>query len=257
MRKYILFLLLSLGLTAQAQRYLYWFDAHLDQAIQGTATSESVMLDADVSALSTGLHTLNYALLDEDGSVTSVRFALFLKTTQAKRYAYWFDNHPEEAVSAEATEGLLQIDADVSALAAGFHTLNYALLADDGSVSDVRFVNFLKTEELVADRLRLVYSIDDGESAMSEDPQIGADMYRFSIDVAHLPSGEHSLSYMLTDGSHTYDTGQAYFTKTEVDGIDQVIFGKDADDATYTLGGVRAGARDKGLYIIGGKKLIK
>ena len=32
---------------------------------------------------------------------------------------------------------------------------------------------------------------------------------------------------------------------------------KDADDAAYTLGGVRTGARDKGLYIIGGKKLIK
>ena len=55
---------------------------------------------------------------------------------------------------------------------------------------------------------------------------------------------------------NTYATGQATFTKTEVNGIGIVTFGRQADSPFYNLNGVKVEQPGKGLYISDGKKVI-
>lgn len=257
MKKHIILLLLCLSLTARGQQYRYWFDRNFDVANQGEATAGRMHLDADISGLSYGFHTLNFALIDDlDGSITSVRFASFLKGMKAQKYIYWFDRNLSNAISGEVSAGTVHLDADLTKLSEGFHTLNYALFGNEGSMTNVRFVTFFKRNGLTAENLRMVYQLDEGEAFVSDAPQIGNNTYMFNIDATPLEEGEHTISYMLTDGNYTYATGQATFTKTEVSGVGVVTFGKTTDSPFYNLNGVKVELPGKGLYIRDGKKVI-
>ena len=244
-------------MVASAQRYLYWYDGNVGAAIGGNVTSKQVHVDADVKGLPYGLHTLTCALLSsDDGSVTDMRFVPFFKAMSARQYVYWFDNAADEAVFATAKYGVVHVDADYSELSEGLHTLTFAVVGEDGSLTDLRFATFVKTSSFAASNLRLVYSIDEGASHLSDSPQAGEGLYAFQIDVASIAEGEHAISYMLTDGYNTYASGQATFTKTEMNGIGVVTFGKATDSPFYNLNGVKVKPAQKGLYISNGRKII-
>lgn len=245
-------------MSVSASKYVYWFDNAADKAVLASATSGVIRVDADYSKLSVGYHTLTFGVVGEDGSVTDMRFVPFFKTMamSASQYVYWFDNATDEAVFVKAASGIVHVDADYSALADGYHTLTFGVVGEDGSVTDLRFVSFVKSPSYAVGNLSLVYSIDEGKSHLSDSPKAGDNLYTFQIDVASLSEGEHTISYMLTDGNFTYATGQATFTKTEVNGIGVVTFGKTTDSPFYNMNGVRVEQPRKGLYIRNGKKLI-
>lgn len=246
-------------MVASAQRYLFWYDGDVGSAIGGEVTSGQMHVDADVSALPYGYHTLNYALLDsKDGSMTDVRFVPFFKSVASgvSQYVYWFDNATDEAVFVKAASGIVHVDADYSALADGYHTLTFGVVGEDGSVTDLRFVSFVKLPSVAVGNLHLVYSIDEGESHLSDSPKAGENLYTFQVDVASLSEGEHTINYMLTDGNYTYATGHATFTKTEVSGVGILTFGKQKDSPFYNMNGVKVERPGKGLYIRDGKKVI-
>lgn len=255
MRKYILFALLCLGLQVSAQQYMYWYDGDIGAATRGTMAASSTHIDADVSGLSYGLHTLNYALLGKDNSVTSVRFASFYKGMKAKKYLYWFDNDTEKAVSDMVSTGVLHLDADLSALQPGFHTLNFAVLGEDDAVTSVRFHSFVKATGLQADKLRIIYAFDDGTSAVADAQPMGDGLYSFKLDVSALENGEHTINYMLTDGQNSLCTGKSQFVKNEINGIGVITAIYDTVPV-FILSGQRLAAPRKGVNIIGGKKVV-
>ena len=257
MKKYIILLFLCLSLTTSGQQYRYWFDRNVDAANQGEATAGRMHLDADISSLTYGFHTLNFALIDDlDGSMTSVRFASFLKGMKAQKYIYWFDRDLSSAISGSVSAGMIHLEADLTQLSEGFHTLNYALFGNDGSMTSVRFVTFLKSNGLTAENLRMVYQLDEGEALVSDAPQMGSNTYRFDIDATSLEIGEHTISYMLTDGSYTYATGQATFVKQQINGIDVITATGGEVGKAYNLNGQQVQPIGKNIYIINGKKFI-
>ena len=250
-------LLSCLTMVASAQQYLYWYDGNVGAAIGGNVASNQMHIDADVTGLPYGFHTLTYALLSsDDGSVTDMRFVPFFKAMSARQYVYWFDNATDEAVVASASSNIIHVNANMSGLPEGLHMLTFAMVGEDGGLTDLRFVPFVTTASLAADNLHLVYSIDDGDSFLCDSPQAGENHYVFHIDVASLAEGEHTISYMLTDGKYTYATGQATFTKTEISSVGVVTFGKNADSPFYNLNGVEVEQARKGLYISNGRKII-
>jgi hypothetical protein len=256
MRKYIIITLLCFGLQASAQQYMYWFDDDIGAAMRGTMAADRIHIDADVSGLSYGLHTLNYALLGEDNSITSVRFAAFNKGMKAKKYLYWFDNDTESAVSNDASAGLVHLDADVSALQPGFHILNFAVLGEDDAVTSMRFSSFVKAVGLSANKLRIVYSFDKGASSVSDAQAMGDGLYGFSLDVSALEEGEHTISFMLTDGKYSLYTGEAQFVKAEMSGINVIMSSPNSNGKTYNLNGIRINPTSKNIYIVNGKKVM-
>lgn len=255
MRKYILFALLCLGLQVSAQQYMYWYDGDIGAAMRGKLTADRMHIDADVSGLSYGFHTLNYALLSEDNSVTSVRFASFYKGMKTKKYLYWFDNDTEKTGSDMVSTGVLHLDADLSALQPGFHTLNFAVLGEDDAVTSVRFHSFVKAHGLQSDNLRIVYNFDDSGFAVADAQAIGDGLYGFNLDVSALENGEHTINYMLTDGQNSLCTGKSQFVKNEINGIG-VITAIYNTVPVFILSGQRLAAPRKGVNIIGGKKVV-
>jgi len=256
MRKYILFILLCLGLQSSAQQYMYWYDGDIGTSTRGTMAEKTMHIDADVSGLSYGLHTLNYALLDEDNSVTSVRFASFYKGMKARKYLYWLDNDTQNAVSNTASAGVMHLDADLSALQPGFHTLNFAVLGEDDALTSIRFHSFVKSHGLQSNKLRIIYSFDDKvTSAVADAQPMGDGLYSFCLDVSALETGEHTINYMLTDGQNSLCTGKSQFVKSEINGIG-VINAVYESAPVYDLRGQRLSAPQKGVNIIGGKKVV-
>ena len=245
-------------MSMSVSQYVYWFDNAIDEAIYAKTDAGIVHVDADYSKLAVGYHTLTFGIVGEDGSMTDVRFMPFFKTmaTGASQYVYWFDNATDKAVFVKAASGVVHVDADYSELADGYHTLTFGVVGEDGSVTDLRFVSFVKLPSYAVGNLHLVYSIDEGESHLSDSPKAGKDIYTFQIDVASLSLGEHTISYMLTDGNYTYATGQATFTKTEVSGTGIVTFGKQTDSPFYNINGIKVERPVKGLYIRDGKEVI-
>ena len=246
------------SMSMSVSQYAYWFDNAIDEAVFAKTAAGIVRVDADYSRLSMGYHTLTFGIVGEDGSMTDLRFVPFFKAmaTGVSQYVYWFDNATDEAVVVKAASGIVHVDADYSELSDGYHTLTFGVVGEDGSVTDLRFVSFVKVPSYTVGNLHLVYSIDGGETHLSDSPKAGESLYTFQIDVASLSEGEHTIGYMLTDGSYTYASGQATFTKTEMSGIGIVTFGKASDSPFYNMNGVKVEQPRRGLYVRDGRKVI-
>ena len=175
---------------------------------------------------------------------------------KAKKFLYWFDNNTESAVINEVSAGLVHLDADISALQPGFHILNFAVLGEDNAVTSVRFSSFVKAVGLSVENLNIVYSFDQKASAVSKTIPMGDGLYGFSLDVSALEDGEHTISYMLTDGKYSLYTGEAQFVKTEMSGIDVILSSTNSDGKAYNLNGIRIKPTGKNIYIVNGKKVM-
>lgn len=110
----------------------YWFD-------QQTAKTAYTSGNIDCSALSNGIHTVHFQIVDASGKPCPVQTQFFVNLDfAAHKLYYWFDD--------ATTRNLMDIDGteiNVSALANGHHTL-HAMLADAKG-------NVMSTEEQTAD----------------------------------------------------------------------------------------------------------
>lgn len=110
----------------------YWFD---QQTAKNVYTSGNI----DCSALSNGIHTVHFQIVDASGKPCPVQTQFFLNLDlAAHKLYYWFDD--------ATTRNLMDIDGteiNVSALANGHHTL-HAMLADARR-------HVMSTEEQTAD----------------------------------------------------------------------------------------------------------
>lgn len=109
----------------------YWFD---QQTAKNVYTSGNI----DCSALSNGIHTVHFQIIDSEGKPCPVQTQAFVNLDfAAHKLYYWFDS--------SATRNLMDIDGteiNVSALANGHHTL-HAMLADARG-------NVMSTEQMSA-----------------------------------------------------------------------------------------------------------
>ena len=117
-----------------AKQLRYWFD---DDGSVKTTTQLKGTQTLDASALTEGLHTVHYQVVDENNNVADVSSALFMKlnsqasATTAKQLRYWFDADAATLKTITATGGAQTLDA--SNLMDGLHTVHYQVVGSDNA----------------------------------------------------------------------------------------------------------------------------
>ena len=121
--------------TAVAKSLLYWFDD--GQEASETEVTEGIKL-LDASALTEGLHTIHYQIMDSKGKLGAPASSMFLKmdafaSSVAESIRYWFDDDATTTKVIGVANGTQTLD--VSDLLTGLHTLNYQVIDNNGKVS--------------------------------------------------------------------------------------------------------------------------
>ncbi len=208
-------LLVSLIAQSAGYDYRYWFDQDEDNAVYGTMPGRRLHVEADAGALSPSLHTFNIQVKDSEGSWSAPRTNWFARMTgDLERAFYWFDNDTLMRHESPALQGRVEID--VTSLPEGVHTLHYAAMTTDGTLTAVVtrwFVRGPLVEE--ATSLRCLWSIDGGEThvgscSIADDSHIHLD-----LDVKGLSLGRHYITLTVLDDNDCGSSVSTYFLVVE------------------------------------------
>ena len=216
MRRLILFAVawLSLSPPAAAQvspdlYCLYWFDGNYESPERVDVDDGQMTMTVDASALSDGLHTLNYRIGDDQGAYSALRSWLFMKTTpgasgpapRVTSLSYWLDDAQNQLTTLDVTGGSITFTADASSLDDGLHQLKYFVTDDQGRRSDLHTWLFMKAAlpDTVAHSVTsLSYWLDEAQNQLTTlDVTDGS--ITFTADASSLDDGLHQLKYFVTD----------------------------------------------------------
>lgn len=173
----------------------YWIDENHTAAM----VSSSTEFDLDCSKLTTGLHTLNYRVLDNEGNYSALFQHSFLKQepgpahTDVVTLQYWWDDMHDNAVDAPYSSEEFVLSTD--ALPYGLHSLKYRVKDNTGAWSDLRTHYFYKGEPV--DSARIVsysYWWNDLNDKMVE-KQLNTPAVSFDIDEDFTVPEEARTSY--------------------------------------------------------------
>ena len=127
---FVIVLLTSLCSIARGQSSQYWFDD--DYAGMKVVNTTSGAIQADISALEPGLHTLHYLSVSSSGVPSSTYTKQFFIPHEAvsAKAEYWFDADFDGRKTMALQQGAAAID--LTDLSAGLHALHYQSLTADG-----------------------------------------------------------------------------------------------------------------------------
>lgn len=217
----LVMLAMWLGAGAVSYTYRYWFDQDDTYPNIGTMNSNKLHLNVDVSALESTVHTFNIQVRDANGNWSSPRITYFAKLSpSALRGFYWFDEDSLMSHETAVTNGILEIN--VSDLSEGVHSLHYAAMSSDGSMTGVVtrwFVRAPLPEE--ARSMRCAWAFDGGETHIAECTVVDGEAIHFDLDVSGLSYGRHRVDIVMLDenGNATSDV-MSYFLVVEPDPCD-------------------------------------
>ncbi|MBQ9560450.1 MAG: dockerin type I repeat-containing protein [Bacteroidaceae bacterium] len=141
-------------------------------------------------------------------------------------YRYWFDQETQVVTGTVPSTGSLHLDADVTGLCEGMHSLRIQVIQGDSLPSPTFTRMFIKVADAATlQALKCYYTIDGNSShTVREATRISGQTYHFDLDMSTLTSGLHRLTYWLSNERETQTNMRtAYFVKTTAggDGITQ------------------------------------
>ena len=213
----------------------YWFDQKFSECKAAEVPIGSVVnLTEDISALKPGLHTIAMRVIDKNGIVSSVMVKNFMLVpgtgtgdNSLSTCEYWFDQQFSERKRVEVpTDGIINIDEDISALQNGLHSIAMRVIDKNGIVSSVMVKNFMKVEQMDGDNALTTYeywidnAFDERESAAVPDGGI----VNLNIDISALKQGLHTFNYRTADkaGKVSAVVTKNFFVK-KVEGEGKII----------------------------------
>lgn len=135
-------------------------------------------------------------------------------------YRYWFDQSNQVVTSASSATQF-HVNADVSGLSDGLHTLNMQVIQNDTLFSPIFTRNFIKISQQSGnlDAMTCYYMVDGKAHATRQATTISGGNYHFDLDMSSLTDGLHQLTYWLVSptGSQT-SMRTTYFVKTAAGG---------------------------------------
>ncbi len=221
-------LICSLQLHAQTNRFQYWFDDDFASAQEqsiSTGSNLDVSRIIDVSSMTSGVHVLNFRFQNESGywSVPASAFFICRDTIQPANALLteaeiWFDqDYPNvQTISLPPGESIqLSEMVDVSTLEPGLHSMHMRFLDDHGAHASVvsRYVYLTNDFVMQPAQLQAVeYWFDDQISAAQQSMLAGADVHWMqAVDVSGLQAGLHSLNYRFVDDQGQYSVADSRF----------------------------------------------
>ena len=207
--KYCIAALATIGCVMAAQGSIvereYWFDNNFVES-HSLGSSPTAL---DISSLPPGLHWFSMRVKDGQGVWSSAMTKAFIiphevdnsTATTIQRREVWFDNNVAERQAIGAAPVML----DISSLPAGLHSLTIRVQDDLGRWSSQKTKFFIIPHEVVVEDVELVhycYWFDDdvAHAVVGELPVTGKTVSSvISIDMSTVPSGQHTLYWMIGD----------------------------------------------------------
>ena len=210
--------------------YEYWIDRKFNERVSGTFAAGGVVeTDLDFPALSPGVHSLSFRVLDANGHSSSVLTKFFLvpqthstEENTLASYEYWIDRKFNERVSGTfAAGGVVETDLDMSALSPGVHSLSFRVLDTNGHSSSVLTKNFIVPQSSGTIENSLVawrYWIDRDETSAVEEAIDASGIIDLDLDLATLKPGPHVITYQVKDAQGHYSAAHTSFFTAVSDG---------------------------------------
>lgn len=215
-----MFTVMACQLAVMAQGTLrYWFDRS-ETIATATVTEGEQPLLLDASPLDATLHSVTVQVGDKDGTWSVPVSAWFSRTPSvaAMTQYTWFDQDTQLTSHAG---GSLRDAIDISALADGFHTLNYVAVTGN-IVSAPRSAMFLKAPWISEESLHRLkcYALVDRMEASQYPCTIVNGAAHIELDVATLAEGLHSVMVIMADPESgvVSQARSAYFLKLPMGG---------------------------------------
>lgn len=202
---YLVLLLLPIAARGQAlSDWYYWFDTDKVPQKSGQVSDQKFRLEADVSNLSIGAHTLFVQVADTAGVYSPPIGTWFYHVPDTKnmdKLYYWVG---DENIMHSVDFGDGKFELDVSGIPTGIHSLNLQVMDKKGSVSAVNTYLFYKVPASAkVEKLR--YWID----AAQETKEIAYGQNNFLLDVSECSPGFHFIYYYVVDGDGKYSAVQS------------------------------------------------
>lgn len=173
--------------TGQVEyNYRYWFDGREDMVHTGMSTSNKWTINADVSELDVGFHTL-YLQVDTSGVQSPALMKYFIKPLNNNvTTRYWFDSDYEN--SKELNGSIV----DVSHLREGFHSISFQA-NDNGIASGVKSSWFIKVVNPTTSGDMTCVCLIDGVEYAKEKVAAKGGILKLDFDVKSLSQGLHKI----------------------------------------------------------------
>ena len=166
--------------------YRYWFDGREDMVHTGMSTSNKWTINADVSELDVGFHTL-YLQVDTSGVQSPALMKYFIKPLNNNvTTRYWFDSDYEN--SKELNGSIV----DVSHLREGFHSISFQA-NDNGIASGVKSSWFIKVVNPTTSGDMTCVCLIDGVEYAKEKVAAKGGILKLDFDVKSLSQGLHKI----------------------------------------------------------------
>ena len=260
MRRLILFAVawLSLSLPSFAQEsYVtlcqYWFDNDYNNPLSMDVEDGVAAMTVDASALTDGLHTLNYRVRDNLGAYSALHSWLFMKVVphaaidySATSLSYWLDNDQAHLTTLPVSGSSISFTADATTLDDGLHQIKYYVADAQGNRSNLQTWLFMKAAPL--DTLShmatsLSYWLDNDQTHLTTLPVEGSSI-SFTADATTLDDGLHQIKYYVADAQgnrsnlQTWLFMKAALPDTIAHGVTALSYWMDDDRSHTTTVGV-------------------
>ncbi|MBQ0073410.1 MAG: T9SS type A sorting domain-containing protein [Prevotella sp.] len=205
----------------------YWFDKDFTPREVAYTSGTSAI---DVADLEEGFHTMHYQVLDSKGEVSPSRTISFFRIAPVeekfKDYAiksvrYWFDQDESAVVTEDYMGGITALD--LHRLSEGTHTMFYQVTTDDGTLSPVRNIQFVRYlyDIYVSTDTEYTDSIVTNDPLLSSKPDLKLHYKSDDVSVrGHLTidnDARLSLGKFIQTGNLGYQNGSTKYTKAGAD----------------------------------------
>lgn len=243
-----LLMLLPSRLSAQLQRYEYWFDDDYagKTPVQLSGSEAEISTEIPTDGLTYGIHTLHFRVKQEGGLYSSITSKVFFKSAgQIDQLQYWFDDDFEHAKTTAGTIGDSETtfagNLDLSDVQEGYHRLYYRGISGSqqaGTAISMAPVMVKSRYNMEGKELKVVQysvSIDDEVpvtyNVLNPKEEI---TQPHTLDARQLTEGNHTVSVHFWNTAGGGTSVQQQFTKVQ-EGTPAITLGAVVEDGLVKL----------------------
>lgn len=243
-----LLMLLPSRLSAQLQRYEYWFDDDYagKTPVQLSGSEAEISTEIPTDGLTYGIHTLHFRVKQEGGLYSSITSKVFFKSAgQIDQLQYWFDDDFEHAKTTAGTIGDSETtfagNLDLSDVQEGYHRLYYRGISGSqqaGTAISMAPVMVKSRYNMEGKELKVVQysvSIDDEVpvtyNVLNPKEEI---TQPHTLDARQLAEGNHTVNMHFWNTAGGGTSVQQQFTKVQ-EGTPAITLGAVVEDGLVKL----------------------
>ena len=196
-----LLMVATLMMAQGIKRHEYWIDSDYGSAQSVVTGDASVSVTIPIADLSSGIHFLNYRVLNTDDEWGTLSRILFYVPEHAasdatvKSCEYWIDNDYANRKTGEG-ENSISATIDISKLSSGIHFFNYRAVNNFGEAGTLSRTLFYIPEQREENPTITAYEYWlDEDVANKVTGEEAKEVYELAMDISKMKDGDHTFSF--------------------------------------------------------------